>query len=154
MSFASRVCEALTKAGVRYAVVGGYAVALHGAVRGTVDVDFVVAWSLKSLRGVERAMTKMGLVSRLPITAEDLFQFRDEYLRNRNLLAWNFYNPSNPLEQVDLVVDYDLVGKRRSRVTTGDGSIYVLGLEDLIAMKRRSGRAQDLEDVSALERLR
>jgi len=39
MTFLNQICNALQTNRVRYALVGGYAVALHGAVRGTVDVD-------------------------------------------------------------------------------------------------------------------
>jgi hypothetical protein len=39
--FILKVVKALNAYKVHYAVVGGYAVALHGAVRGTVDLDFL-----------------------------------------------------------------------------------------------------------------
>lgn len=42
--FLIELCQSLEQHNVRYALVGGYAVALHGAVRGTVDVDFVIEW--------------------------------------------------------------------------------------------------------------
>ncbi len=153
MSFLSKVCRALAEQGLRYAVVGGHAVALHGAVRGTVDVDIALTWSLKSLQGAEQALANIDLVSRLPVSAKDIFQFRDEYVENRNLIAWNFYNLNNPAEQVDIVITYDLKGRRSQRVETVDGPIRILNRKDLIAMKRASGRPQDLEDADALERL-
>jgi hypothetical protein len=153
MSFLSRVCRTFAKKRLRYAVVGGYAVALHGAVRGTVDVDIAVAWNLKSLRNAEQALVDMGLLSRLPISAEDVFRFRDEYVGNRNLIAWSFYNPENLTEQVDIVITYDLKGKRTRRIDTADGPVQILSLKNLIEMKRSSGRPQDLEDAGALERL-
>jgi hypothetical protein len=34
-----RVCRKLSKCNVPYAIVGGHAVALHGAVRSTIDID-------------------------------------------------------------------------------------------------------------------
>lgn len=139
---------------MRYAVVGGYAVALHGAVRGTVDLDVVVNWNLKSLRGAERALKGLGMVSRLPVTADDVFNFRDEYIAKRNLIAWNFYNPRDLSEQVDVIINYDLAGKRTRRFDLPGGPVQVLSLPDLIAMKRQAGRPQDLEDVAALARLR
>ena len=40
-----RVTRAFAKARVRYALVGGYAVALHGAIRGTMDIDLVIGLS-------------------------------------------------------------------------------------------------------------
>ena len=153
MIFITRVCRSLADEKVHYAVVGGHAVALHGAVRGTVDIDIVVRWSLKSLEAAERALVGLGLASRLPVHAEDVFRFRDEYVRNRNLIGWNFYNPQNAAEQVDLVITYDLARKRRRRVETTEGPIHILNRKDLIAMKRASGRPQDLEDAEALERL-
>ena len=139
--------------GVRYALVGGYAVALHGAVRGTVDVDVVVDWNLESLQGAEQALRDLGLVSRLPVAAVDLFNFRDEYVNNRNLVAWNFYNPDDISQQVDVVITYDLRGRRRHRVPTASGPLFLLTLEDLVDMKKASGRPQDLADVEALEKL-
>lgn len=154
MTFLSRVSNALETAGVRYALVGGYAVALHGAVRGTVDIDLVLRWSADDLAAAEAALAGIGLVSRLPVTAEDVFRFRDEYVRNRNLIAWNFYNRHDLSEQVDVVISADLKGKRRVRIETTAGPVHVLSRKDLIAMKKASGRPQDLADVAALEKLR
>ncbi len=154
MTVLERVCAALREAGVRYAVVGGYAVALHGAVRGTVDIDVALRWSRRDLLTAEAALNGIGLVSRLPVTGNDVYDFRDEYIANRGLVAWNFHNPDNALEQVDIVITYDLSGKRTRRVDLPDGPVQVLAIDDLIEMKRVSGRPQDLEDAGALERLR
>jgi hypothetical protein len=153
MSFLNRVCQALSDAGVRYAVVGGYAVALHGAVRGTVDVDIALTWNKKSLCITEQTLSDLGLVSRLPVSAEDVFLFRDEYINNRNLIGWNFYNPDNLTEQVDVVINYDLKGKQLKRIETSASTINILSIKDLIEMKKASGRPQDIEDVKALEKL-
>lgn len=149
-----RVCTALNDADVRYAVVGGYAVALHGAVRGTMDIDIALDWSRAALVSAERALVGLGLVSRLPISADDVFAFRDEYIDRRNLVAWNFYNPDDASEQVDIVITYDLANKRTTRMVLAECVVPVLSIDDLIEMKRRSGRPQDTEDAAALEKLR
>lgn len=149
-----RIGKALDEAGVRYALVGAYAVALHGAVRGTVDVDVIRAWNLRSLTRAECALGGPGLASRLPISAEEVVRFRDEFINNRNLIAWNFYNPRNFTEQVNIVVTEDLRGKKTVQIKLAEGVIRVLSCNDLIAMKSRAGRPQDLEDVRALEQLK
>lgn len=154
MTALGKLCAALREAGVRYAIAGGYAVALHGAIRGTVDIDIVLAWNKKSLAAAEKALNEIGLVSRLPISANDVFNFRTEYVENRNLMAWNFYNPVDLSEQVDIIITYDLKGKRTKRIDLTDGPIQVLSIKDLIDMKRQSSRPQDIEDVAALEKLR
>ncbi len=154
MTFINKVCNALAQHKVRYAIVGGYAVALHGAVRGTMDVDIAVNWDLSTLRKTEKVLKEMGMVSRLPICADDVFHFRDEYITNRNLVAWNFYNPEDASQLIDIIITYDLKGKGRLRLRTAAGPIHVLQLRELIRMKRNSARPQDIEDADALERLK
>ena len=93
----------------------------------------------------------MGLVSLIPVNASNLFHFRDEYMRERHLIAWQFYDPKNPLNRVDIIITYDLKNAHTKTVKTSLGGVKVLSREDLIAMKKASGRPQDLEDVKALE---
>lgn len=100
MTFLERVCAALGEAGVPFAVVGGHAVALHGAVRGTVDVDVALAWSEDSVAKAEAALQALGLVSQLPLTAADVVAHRERYVAERHLLAWHFYNPRAPLDPI------------------------------------------------------
>ena len=151
--FLHQVCAALNHSKIPYAIVGGYAVALHGAIRGTVDVDIAINWSIQNLKKTEEALKELGLVSRLPIDAESVFHFRDEYIKNRNLIAWNFYQPSNPLNQVDIIINYDLKKAKSKKIKTHLTDIHILSKKDLIEMKKKSGRPQDLQDVEALEEL-
>lgn len=152
-TFLERVCRALREAGVDYAIAGGHAVALHGAVRGTMDVDVVVRWTKDAVVRAEAALLGLGLVSRIPVTAQDVFDNRDEYTSRRNLIAWNFYHPSIPMNEVDLLIDYDLTHKQVDTVALSSGPVQVLGKRDLMEMKRKSNRPQDVEDVAALEKL-
>ncbi len=153
--FIHKVCSALSEAKVPYAIVGGYAVGLHGVVRGTVDVDLVISWSLTHLQNAEAALKKIGLVSRIPVAAGDLFRFREEYIQNRNLIAWNFFDLSNPVNQVDIIINYTLNTRMHiQKMKTSAGTISVLSLDELIKMKTASGRPQDLEDIKALKSIR
>ncbi len=52
--FILKVCEALSAAKINYAIAGGYAVALHGVVRGTVDVDLLIEWQKDQLIAFEQ----------------------------------------------------------------------------------------------------
>ncbi len=153
MLFVEKVCRAFNRAKLPYAIVGGYAVALHGAVRGTVDIDCVICWNQTALRRAESALNQLGLESRLPLTADDVFAYRNEYVRNRNLVAWNFYNPKDLSEQVDIVINYDLTGQKTDIVVIGEEAVRILSRQALIDMKAASGRPQDLLDIEALEML-
>lgn len=151
--FIQTVIQALEKANVRYVLVGGYAVALHGAVRGTVDLDFVIALEQSQFSSLENVMHKLGMISRLPVSADEVFQFRQEYVKNRNLIAWAFVNESNPLELVDIIITHDADKMKTSIKKHGDLKIRIASKKELIKMKQRSARPQDLEDIKALERL-
>lgn len=151
--FIHRIAEALQKQGVAFAIAGGYAVALHGAVRGTVDVDIVLRFEKKEFMAAEAALTGMGLMPRLPVSAQQVFDFREEYIKNRNLIAWSFSNPANPAEVLDVVITHDLGKMRIKKIKAGGRVLPVLAIRDLIAMKKASARPQDLEDIKALERL-
>lgn len=153
MTFLETICKAFNKQKIEYALVGGHAVALHGAVRGTVDIDFVINWQEKTLEQVELVLKKQGLISRLPITANDVFNFRDEYIQNRHLIAWNFYHPDHSNQQIDIIISYDLNTADRIFLKTSQTDIAILDKQPLIEMKRASGRPQDIEDVAALETL-
>ena len=154
MTFVEKICKALDEAGVRFALVGGYAVALHGAPRGTIDIDLAVRWSLEDLVNAETALKDVGLISRLPITPRDVYERRSESVQNHNLVAWEFHHPDEPLEQVDIIINYDLEGKSTSTVETSQTTIPILSVDDLIEMKKLRGREQDVADVAALNKLR
>ena len=151
--FLYRVVKALEAQRVRYAIVGGYAVALHGAVRGTVDLDLVLALDRAAFLGAEKAFSALGLKARLPVTGGEVFDFRKEYLEKRNLVAWSFSHPDNALEVIDVILTHDARKMKVVRVKSGDVVLKVASIPDLIEMKTASGRPQDVEDVKALRKL-
>ena len=148
--FIERVVTSLRGEKVRFGIAGGLAVALHGAVRGTVDVDLVLALSKKNFVSAESALSKMGLDSRLPLRADEVFDFRDEYIRNRNLIAWNFVSPKDPTEIVDIIITEDLRRMKIQTITIGELLLPMISIIDLIRMKEKSARPQDIEDIKAL----
>jgi hypothetical protein len=152
--FLYRLVDALHAEKVDYAIAGGTAVALHGAVRGTIDVDLVIRIDANQFAAAERALKNMGLVCRQPLTAQDLFANRLTYVREKNLIAWNFYNPKDPLEEADILVVWDLASMTSVEIVSSGRKLKVVSIADLIRMKKVSARPQDLEDVRALERLK
>jgi len=152
--FLKKLINTLEEFNVKYTLVGGYAVALHGAPRMTMDIDFMTVLSEKNLINAEDALRSMGLQSRLPISAREVAHFRKEYIEKRNLIAWSFINPKNPMEVVDILLTYDL--SEMSTVTKKlDGiSVSIVSIDDLIKLKKEAGRPQDLEDIRVLKGLK
>ena len=122
-------------------------------MRGTVDIDMVIALKQDSFSRVEAALKSLGLSSRLPITATEAYQFREEYIENRNLIAWSFCNADNPLELVDIILTEDLEKLDTITKKALGLSIHVVSISALICPKKKSARPQDLEDIDALQKL-
>ena len=148
-----QLIDTLKRHRVKYAIVGGYALALHGVVRGTVDVDLVLKISRSNYQNAEKALGEMGLTSRLPVGADEVIDFRDEYINNRNMVAWNFRNLKDLTQDVDIIITEDLSSMKIDKFKIGQRMLPVVSVRDLIKMKRKSGRPQDIQDIEALERL-
>ena len=142
--------KALSSEKINYMIVGGYAVNFHGYSRNTVDIDLVIKFSLSNLKKVEILLEKMGMISRLPIDAVSVYKFRDEYIKNRNLIAWNFYNENDPTEQVDILITHDVSDFKSEKFCVGQQEFKVISKDDLIKMKKKSGRDKDLLDIKEL----
>jgi hypothetical protein len=149
-----KICSAFAKARIPYAVVGGYAVALHGATRGTIDLDLITEQTLEAYEKIERIFKDLGFLPRLPLVAKEVFQFREEYIKKRNLVAWSFYNKINEAEIVDVIITHDLRKFRTVKKEFRGTKVVVLALDDLIIMKQDSNRPQDLADIAMLKGLK
>jgi hypothetical protein len=103
---------------------------------------------------VEKALIDLGFVSKLPVSSHEVFNFREEYIQNRNVISWSFYNMVDPSEIVDIIITHDLSKLRKVQFKSGLLSLSVLSKKDLIAMKKLSDREQDRADVEALEKIR
>lgn len=153
MSLLERLVKVLNQQKIPYAIVGGVAVALHGAPRGTIDIDIVIKHTARVFKSVETCLKGLGFLPRLPVTANEVFSFKDEYISRRNLIAWSFYNPTNPLEVIDIILTHDLSDMKTVNKKMGPSTLKVLAVEDLINMKKKSGRPQDIEDIKVLKEL-
>lgn len=151
--FLIKVIQALEKYQVQYAIAGGLAVALHGAVRATIDLDIVIALNKKNFENAEKALLAIQLIPKLPVNASQVYNFREEYINNRNLIAWSFYNPQQGLEVVDIVITEDLKKLKTKKISIHGHKVVILALTSLIQMKKNAGRPQDLDDVKALEHI-
>jgi hypothetical protein len=145
------VVDALDKYKVKHAIIGGYAMALHGHVRATLDVDLVLSLRQADFQSAEIALKEINLQSRLPVRAQEVFQMREEYIANRNLKAWSFVDYANPSRQVDILITKDLRDLTVQKIAVAGRKISVISIKDLIALKTEAGRPQDLVDIDKLK---
>lgn len=53
------LCRSLNEAGAKYILIGGFAVALHGYIRGTKDIDFLVDSSEGNISKIKQALASL-----------------------------------------------------------------------------------------------
>lgn len=151
--FVLEVTKALSDANVPYAIVGGYALALQGIVRATMDVDLVIRLTPKALSNAESALYSIGLQSRIPVTSKEIAEFRQEYIEKRNLIAWSFVDHKNPTRQVDILLTENLSNLKRKSISLGGHKVIVADLSEILKMKLKSNRPQDLVDIESIKRV-
>lgn len=151
--FLLTVCRALRSHDVKFALVGGYAVSLHGATRGTLDVDIILPFEEIFFIRANEALNSIGLTSRIPVSGRDVYLNREHYLNEKNMAAWGFINSNNPGEVVDIVLTTDLNRTETINIQFRGENLPLVSRTALIEMKKNSARPQDLSDVAALLRL-
>lgn len=130
--------------GVRYLIVGGFAIAVHGTPRYTKDLDIWVECSTENAGRLVTALDAFGFGS-LGLSAND-FETPD-------LVIQLGYEPN----RIDLLtgltgVNFQDAYPQRVTANVGGLQLPVIGREALIANKRALGRPQDLVDAEELER--
>lgn len=133
---------ALNDARVEYLVVGGYALAAHGHVRATKDLDVWIRATSDNAERLMQALDAFGAPTSR-VTAADFAS------------PGTVYQIGVAPVRVDILttidgVTFDEAWPDRVSSRYGDQHIHVLSRRDLLRNKRASGRSQDLADVDAL----
>ena len=135
----------LADAGADFVVVGGHAVAAHGYVRATKDLDVFVRPTTENARAVYRALVAFGApVAAFDVKPED-FETYDGVLQIGVA----------PL-RVDILVriagvTFDDAASDPVVVEVEGRRVSIIGRQALVRNKRAAGRPQDLADVAILE---
>jgi hypothetical protein len=128
---------------VRYLVIGGYAVALHGYPRYTKDIDIWVEMTQENAENMLKALEQFGFGS-LDIELED-------FLKPDSVIQLGY-----PPSRIDLIttpdgVDFITSYASKVEVAIDNVTVNFIDLENLKLNKKASGRFQDLADLEHLE---
>lgn len=127
---------------VEYMIVGGYALAFHGAPRYTGDMDIYVQPDATNAQGVITALTEFGFGS-LELSKADFVK--------ADMVVQLGVRPV----RIDLItsisgVSWEEAYAGRTQDTYGDVTVYYIGRKQFIANKRAIGRKKDIADLEAL----
>lgn len=151
----ARAFSALDRHGVDYLTIGAFAVIAHGYVRATANIDLVARQDRDNLRRL--ADTFAELNARLRGIDVDLLEIDPtdpDVLANGAILTLDTdAGPVDYLNDVPGAGDYDDLRGRAIEARAAGVVVRVVGLDDLIRMKRASGRPQDLRDIANLSQL-
>ena len=128
---------------VRYLVIGGYAVALHGYPRYTKDIDIWIEMSPENATRMLQALEQFGFAS-LDLQLQD-FMTPDQVIQLG-------YPPS----RIDLLttpdgVDFAMCYTAKLEINIDGFLVNFIDLDNLRLNKKASGRLQDLADLENLD---
>ena len=136
-----KICN---EVGVKYLVVGGYAVSIHGYPRSTKDMDVCIEMTEENATKMIAVLKEFGMAS-LGLTKEDFL-----IPHNSTQLG---YEPVridilNDIDGVDFAVAWD-----NKKVVEMDGLKFnFIGYNELLKVKAKAGRPQDLADIDKLKK--
>lgn len=128
---------------VEYLVIGGYAVSIHGYPRSTKDFDVCIKISEENAAKMIQVIKDFGFAS-LKLTKEDFLK--------RDFITQLGHEPV----RIDILNDLDGVpfdqAWMNKRVIDFEGSkINFIGYAELLKVKEKAGRPQDIADISKLK---
>lgn len=153
------IFEAFFVKKVRYLIVGGLAVNLHGVPRITQDIDIIISMDEENIKKLIQTLEELEYIPRLPVNPYDLSNpvIREKWIKEKNLKAFSFYNKKENYKVVDIILTHPLSFEQsyQSRIIKKLKTIevYLISIKDLITMKKMTGRDQDLSDIELLKKV-
>lgn len=132
------LCKALNEENVRYILIGGFAVILHGFVRATKDIDLLVDSSPENIRRLKRAMASLPDNAAALISDDEVQKYRVVRIADEIVVD---------LMESACGIKYDSASSRTEVITLEGVPIPVASRELLIDMKQtvRPGDAVDVQ---------
>lgn len=135
--------ESLNSRGVRYLVLGGYAVNHYGYHRATDDLDIWIAIDPENTERVSMALQEFAGFPPSKVKPSMFRQRGKVFIFGREPARVDILTePSG--------VDFEACYARRKTVVWDGLKVPLISFEDLRTNKRRSGRAKDLADLDNL----
>ena len=139
--------KALNKTGVKYLLVGGYAVILYGYNRTTGDLDIWVERSMENYNRLQKAFE----LFKMPMFDMTLKNF----LENSELDVFTF---GRPPVSIDIMLDvkgleFDEAYSKGELKEIEGMQVRLISLPELLRAKIKSGRNKDLDDYEKLSPL-
>jgi hypothetical protein len=136
--------NALNNARVRYLLVGGYAVVLHGYNRTTGDLDIWVEQTRENYQRLMKAFAEF----KIPLTAIE----ESDFLGNTGMDVFTLGRPPVAIDIMTSVkgLDFHKAYALSGIFNTTGVQVRLLDLNSLIVAKAASGRHKDLDDIEHL----
>jgi len=135
-----RLCN---KHNVMYLVIGGYAVSIHGYPRSTKDLDVCIKLSEDNALKMVQVMEEFGFAS--------LKLEKGDFLQNNFITQLG----QEPI-RIDILndldgVEFDQAWDNRKEVNYEGVPVNFIGYHDLLKVKAKAGRPQDIADIRKLK---
>ena len=148
-----RIVREFQRRGISFALAGGYAMRIHGALRKPSDIDIIIQHSRSGFESVEKCLRSMGFMPFPDVSGGEFFDFKKQFRYRDRLWSWGFSSTTPPFEFLDVLFAFNLASVDTTEVTIGGMDVRVVTLRELIRIKETSMRTKDHDDVLLLRKL-
>jgi hypothetical protein len=134
----------LNENNVEYVIVGGYAVAFHGFVRATKDIDVLFHNTPSNIKRLMAALVGFGI-------AETTME-ANTFSEHGRIIRMG--SPPMMIELINAVggVTFEKIWQNKVPGHYGDVGVFFISKSDLLKSKKSAGRPQDIRDIEELDR--
>lgn len=153
------IIQKLNELDIKYVVVDGYAVVLHGFPRLTVDLGLAISFEKWNLTQLISLLKEFEFEPVAPVKMDELLdeEKRDTWKKEKSMIACGLRSKTNPLLLIDLMIDspilFDELYKDSVLIQVNSSLVRVCSLNHLFEMKQSSQRQRDFEDVEGLKKI-
>lgn len=128
---------------VKYILVGGYAVILHGYIRSTADMDIWVDKTKENYKKIKKALNQFGAPS-----------FSENEFLGNEFNVWGFGREPNRIEIMSEVkgLQFDVAYKKSKTYEQDNLRIRFIHFNHLLDAKKAAGRFKDKNDIEQLKK--
>lgn len=95
------------------------------------NLEIIIPQNIESFKKAEKALTKLGFENTLPVSADELFNFMEQFKQKKGMSVWTFQNPKLKSDKVTIRLDANFDSFNPQQINYKTKTLYYLSLEEI-----------------------
>ena len=144
MTNLNELLKRILKEKVDFVIIGGFAGIAHGASQVTQDLDICIPMNKNQIRKLKKALQDIHPVHRMnPNFKPSFLKYPKDAEKLNNIYLETDIGVLDILKEATPIGDFKEIKKNAKQITLFGYSCFIMGLDDLIEIKKHLKRAKD-----------